>query len=341
MALVLFAALPALLPASAGGPALAAQAGSTTHPAQAPKASSGSHPAQATRAPSSGGPTAHGDPQVRSNVALVIDAAVGTPLYAKHKDQVAPIASITKLMTAMVVLDAGLPPDEPVLLDKADVDHKKNTRSRLPVGATIPRGELLHVALMSSDNRAAAALARTYPGGTAACVAAMNRKALALGMTRTSFADPTGLSSLNVSNAEDLTRMVLAASGYPAIREATTSYEHQLTLGDGRILEFHNSNGLVRNPAWSIGLSKTGYINEAGRCLVMQAEIAAKQVVIVLLDSWGKYTRLGDANRIRHWLEGAVPPAARAAAAAAAAEGPVVHAPSPPISTFAPGPFAP
>jgi D-alanyl-D-alanine endopeptidase (penicillin-binding protein 7) len=262
-------------------------------------------------------------------VALVIDAAVGTPLYAKHKDQVAPIASITKLMTAMVVLDAGLPPDEPVLLDKADVDHKKNTRSRLPVGATIPRGELLHVALMSSDNRAAAALARTYPGGTAACVAAMNRKALALGMTRTSFADPTGLSSLNVSNAEDLTRMVLAASGYPAIREATTSYEHQLTLGDGRILEFHNSNGLVRNPAWSIGLSKTGYINEAGRCLVMQAEIAAKQVVIVLLDSWGKYTRLGDANRIRHWLETA---AARAGvpAPAAAVDIPAAHPSSAP-----------
>jgi D-alanyl-D-alanine endopeptidase (penicillin-binding protein 7) len=266
---------------------------------------------------------------VRSNVALVVDAALGTPLYAKHQDQVAPIASITKLMTAMVVLDAGLPPNEMVILDKADVDHMKNTRSRLPVGAHIPRGELLHIALMSSDNRAAAALARTYPGGTAACVAAMNRKALALGMTRTSFADPTGLSSLNVSNAQDLTRMVLAASGYSAIREATTSYEHQLTLGDGRILEFHNSNGLVRNPAWSIGLSKTGYINEAGRCLVMQAEIAAKQVVIVLLDSWGKYTRLGDANRIRHWMEAA---AARAGvpAPAAAVEVPAVPSSSAP-----------
>ncbi len=262
-------------------------------------------------------------------MALVIDAALGTPLYSKHKDQVAPIASITKLMTAMVVLDAGLPPDEPVILDKADVDHMKNTHSRLPVGAVIPRGELLHVALMSSDNRAAAALARTYPGGTAACVAAMNRKAVALGMTRTSFADPTGLSSLNVSNAEDLTRMVLAASGYSAIREATTSFEHRLTLSDGRILEFHNSNGLVRNPAWSIGLSKTGYINEAGRCLVMQAEIAAKQVVIVLLDSWGKYTRLGDANRIRHWMEAA---AARAGvpAPAAAVEVPAVGTSSAP-----------
>jgi len=330
VAFVLFAALPALLPAQAGGVTLAAQAGSSAHPAQAPKASSGSHPAQAPKG-SSGG-AAHGDPQVRSNVALVVDAALGTPLYAKHQDQVAPIASITKLMTAMVVLDAGLPPNEMVILDKADVDHMKNTRSRLPVGAHIPRGELLHIALMSSDNRAAAALARTYPGGTAACVAAMNRKALALGMTRTSFADPTGLSSLNVSNARDLTRMVLAASGYSAIREATTSYEHQLTLGDGRILEFHNSNGLVRNPSWSIGLSKTGYINEAGRCLVMQAEIAAKQVVIVLLDSWGKYTRLGDANRIRHWMEAA---AARVGVPAppAAVEVPAVPSSSAPLKS--------
>jgi len=274
-------------------------------------------------------------------VALVIDAALGTPLYSKHQDQVSPIASITKLMTAMVVLDAGLDAAATVTIDGADVDIVKHTRSRLPVGAGIARGELLRVALMSSDNRAAAALARTYPGGTPACLRAMNRKAIALGMTRTSFADPTGLSSRNVSNAEDLTRLVLAASRYPAIREATTASMHALTLKDGRVLQFNNSNGLVRNPSWSIGLSKTGYINEAGRCLVMQAEIAARQVIIVLLDSWGKYTRLGDANRIRHWLEGAVPPAARAAAAAAAAEGPVVHAPSPPISTFAPGPFAP
>jgi D-alanyl-D-alanine endopeptidase (penicillin-binding protein 7) len=250
-------------------------------------------------------------------VALVLDAALGTPLYSKHTDQVAPIASITKLMTAMVLLDAALPAEEIVTIDRADVDTLKHTRSRLPVGAGIARGELLRVALMSSDNRAAAAMARTYPGGTHACLAAMNRKALDLGMTRTSFADPTGLSSLNVSNAEDLTRLVLAASRYPAIREATTASLHRLTLADGRVLEFHNSNLLVANPAWSIGLSKTGYINEAGRCLVMQAEIAARQVVIVLLDSWGKYTRLGDANRIRHWLEAAHLPADAAAGAAA------------------------
>jgi D-alanyl-D-alanine endopeptidase (penicillin-binding protein 7) len=311
-----FAALPVLVavllvPVSAGAAATATQAGPALHPAQAPHGSTAGHPV-----------AAHGDPQVRSNVALVVDAALGTPLYAKHQDQVAPIASITKLMTAMVLLDAGVPADEIVTIDKADVDHVKNTKSRLPVGAGIPRGELLRVALMSSDNRAAAALARTYPGGTAACVAAMNRKAAALEMPRTSFADPTGLSSHNVSNAQDLTRMVLAASSYPAIREATTSALHHLTLTDGRVLEFHNSNGLVRNPTWSIGLSKTGYINEAGRCLVMQAEIAAKQVVIVLLDSWGKYTRLGDANRIRHWMEAAAARTGASAPAPAAVEAP-------------------
>jgi D-alanyl-D-alanine endopeptidase (penicillin-binding protein 7) len=329
VAFLLLAALPAHLPAPAGGAAAAAQAGSTVPPAQAPKASAGSHPAQAPKASGPGAPAGmHGDPEIRSNVALVIDAALGTPLYAKHQDQVAPIASITKLMTAMVLLDAGLPPDDVVTIDKADVDHLKNTHSRLPVGTGIPRGELMRVALMSSDNRAAAALARTYPGGTAACVSAMNRKAQSLGMARTSFADPTGLSSLNVSNAEDLTRLVLAASGYAAIREATTSSLHRLALTDGRVLEFHNSNGLVRNPAWTIGLSKTGYINEAGRCLVMQAEIAARQVVIVLLDSWGKYTRLGDANRIRHWLEVA---AARAGdSAPGAAEVPVARTSSAP-----------
>jgi len=255
------------------------------------------------------GQARHGGPNLKSHVALVIDEARGEPLYAKHPDQVAPIASITKLMTAMVVLDAQLPLDEAIEISAVDVDSVKRTRSRLPVGALLARGELLRIALMSSVNRAAAALARTYPGGTEECVGAMNRKANELGMTQTRFADPTGLSSKNVSSAEDLSRMVLAAARYPAIREATTAALHQVTLSDGRVLEFHNSNGLVRNKTWSIGLSKTGYINEAGRCLVMQAEIAARQVVIVLLDSWGKYTRLGDANRIRHWIEATLPPA--------------------------------
>ncbi|HYV86186.1 MAG TPA: D-alanyl-D-alanine endopeptidase [Patescibacteria group bacterium] len=256
--------------------------------------------------------SAHAGPGVKSNVALVIDGEQGETLYAKHEDQVAPIASITKLMTAMVVLDAQLPPDEMIEIDQADVDRLKHTHSRLPVGASLERGELLRIALMSSENRAAAALARSYPGGTEACVEAMNRKATDLGMSQTHLADPTGLSSENVSSAPDLTRMVQAAARYPEIRDATTTSSHRVELTSGKVLEFHNSNGLVSNKSWNIGLSKTGYINEAGRCLVMMAEIATRQVVIVLLDSWGKNTRLGDANRIRHWLEAAHPPAGTA-----------------------------
>jgi D-alanyl-D-alanine endopeptidase (penicillin-binding protein 7) len=272
----------------------------------------GTAPASATQAPAAGTATRPGGPgapsrargpEVRSNLALVIDESQGQPLYAKHPEQVAPIASITKLMTAMVVLDAALPLDEPIAIDPADVDRVKHSKSRLPVGGSLARGDLLRVALMSSDNRAAAALARTYPGGTGACLEAMTHKAAALGMTGTRFDDPTGLSSGNVSTASDLARMVTAARRYPPIREATTTPLHRVTLSNGRVLEFHNSNGLVSNPSWSIGLSKTGYINEAGRCLVMQARIAAREVIIVLLDSWGKNTRLGDANRIRHWME--------------------------------------
>ncbi len=244
---------------------------------------------------------------VRSNSALVIDEDQGVILFAKNSEQVAPIASITKLMTAMVTLDAQLPMDEMIAIDKEDVDGIKRTASRLKVGYRLARGELLWVALMASENRAAAALGRTYPGGTGACVAAMNWKARELGMRQTRFADTSGLSSQNVSTAEDLSRMVRAAYAYPEIRQATTSAAHQVTLPGGRILDYHNSNGLVKNPTWSIGLSKTGYINEAGRCLVMQARIASRPVIIVLLDSWGKYTRLGDANRIRKWMEATLP----------------------------------
>ena len=242
-------------------------------------------------------------PEVRSNVALVLDELGGRTLYAKHATEAVPIASITKLMTTMVVLDAGQPLDELVAIDRADIDRIKHTRSRLEVGWRVTRGDLLRVALMSSDNRAAAALGRTYPGGTEACVAAMNRKAAVLGMTRTRFADPTGLSVDNVASAEDLARMVRAASSYPPIREATTTWSHTVRLPSGFALEYHNSNLLVRNEAWSIALSKTGYLNEAGRCLVMLAEVASRPVIIVLLDSWGTYTRLGDANRIRKWME--------------------------------------
>jgi serine-type D-Ala-D-Ala endopeptidase (penicillin-binding protein 7) len=209
-----------------------------------------------------------------------------------------------------VVLDAQSPLDETIEIDRADVDTRRHTRSRLPVGARLGRGELLKLALMASENRAATALARTHPGGTAACLEAMNRKAEELGMHRTRFTDPAGLSGENVSSAEDLSRMVLAAMAYPAIREATTTFVHAVTLADGRVLEFHNSDGLVSNKTWKIGLSKTGFIHEAGQCLVLHAEIAARQIVIVLLNSWGKYTRLGDANRIRKWMEAAVPPPA-------------------------------
>lgn len=295
-----FVAPGALSWAAPAGRATPGHSGGASH-------SGGSHAAASHPSHTSHPGTKQTGPDIRSNMALVLDQAVGETLYAKKPDQVAPIASITKLMTAMVVLDAGLPLDEPIAIDKADVDVMKHSHSRLPVGAVLPRGEVLRVALMSSDNRAAAALARTYPGGTAACVEAMNRKANALGMERSTFADPTGLTSRNVSSAEDLSRMVLAAARYDPITTATTTADHQVTLSNGRVLEYHNSNGLVSNKTWTIGLSKTGYINEAGRCLVMLAQIATRQVVIVLLDSWGKNTRLGDANRIRHWMESNLP----------------------------------
>jgi D-alanyl-D-alanine endopeptidase (penicillin-binding protein 7) len=304
--------LSGVIAAGAGARAASAAPASAT---SATVARTGAQSAPPAVHASGSGHSSHAGPGVKSNVALVIDGEQGETLYSKHEDQVAPIASITKLMTAMVVLDAQLPLDEVLEIDEADVDKLKHTHSRLPVGARLERGELLRIALMSSENRAAAALARNYPGGTEACVEAMNRKALELGMPQTHLADPTGLSSGNVSSAPDLTRMVQAAARYPEIREATTSSSHQVALANGRVLEFHNSNGLVANKSWNIGLSKTGYINEAGRCLVMLAEIAARQVVIVLLDSWGKNTRLGDANRIRHWLEATHPPAGTASGA--------------------------
>lgn len=242
---------------------------------------------------------------LKSASALVIEQEEGRVLYAKNEAQVVPIASITKLMTGLVVLERGLPLAEPITISKADVDEVKRTRSRLRIGTTITRGELLKLALMASENRAAAALTRAYPGGTRAFVAAMNQKAIELGMWRTRFVDGTGLSSENVSTAQDLARLVAAAYREPLIREYSTELFHVVRLADGRLLHYRNSNGLVRNPNWEIGLSKTGYISEAGRCLVMQARIAATPVIIVLLDSWGKLTRIGDANRIKHWIESA------------------------------------
>jgi len=240
---------------------------------------------------------------LKSSTALVLEQDGERVLYAKNIDAVAPIASITKLMTAMVALDAQLPLSEMVVITKEDVDKVKYTRSRLRVGAMLTRGDLLRLALMASENRAAAALSRAHPGGRSAFVAAMNRKATELGMWHTEFVDGTGLSSANVSTAENLARLVRAAHGYPLIREFTTDSQYTVTLSSGRKLHFSNSNRLVKNRHWEIGLSKTGYISEAGRCLVLQATIMSKPVIIVLLDSWGKLTRIGDANRIRRWMK--------------------------------------
>ncbi|HZW86524.1 MAG TPA: D-alanyl-D-alanine endopeptidase [Gallionella sp.] len=242
-------------------------------------------------------------PRLHSNIALIYDEQSEQPLYDKNAGVVTPIASITKLMTAMIVLDAGLPLDEQVSVDAADQDTLKGTHSRLRVGMTFTRSELLKLALMASENRAASALARSYPGGTAAAILAMNDKARELGMLDTRFLDPTGLSSYNVSTAQDLVKMVAAAQNYPLIHQYTTTASHSVDGLRGRALRFTNTNPLVRSSAWNIGVSKTGYINEAGRCLVMEATINQRSVIIVLLDSWGKLTRVGDANRVKKWME--------------------------------------
>ncbi|MBK6357573.1 MAG: D-alanyl-D-alanine endopeptidase [Betaproteobacteria bacterium] len=236
--------------------------------------------------------------------ALVIDQSNGQVMLEKHPDMVVPIASISKLMTAMVVLDAKLDLQELIAIGDEDVDGLKGTRSRLPVGTTMTREAAMLLALMSSENRAAHALGRHYPGGMHAFVQAMNKKAHALGMYHSRFDEPTGLSSNNVSTAHDLARMVAAAARYPEIRSYSTTAEAKVEL-NGRIRDFHNTNALVRSDTWEIGVSKTGYISEAGRCLVMQARVADKPVVIVLLDSQGKMTRVGDANRIKRWMESA------------------------------------
>ena len=240
---------------------------------------------------------------LRSAAAIVQDAETGEVLYDKNASTVTPIASITKLMTAMVVLDAGVNLDETVTISTEDMDTLRGTHSRLKPGAKLSRDELLRLALMSSENRAAAALARTtYPGGIEAFLRAMNRKAQMLGMHDTHFDDATGLSSGNVASAEDLAKMVRAAHRYELIRNYTTTTGHEVEVG-GRQLAYHNTNRLVANESWNIGLSKTGFTSDAGRCLVLQAEVVGRQVIIVLLDSWGKLTRIGDANRIKRWLE--------------------------------------
>jgi serine-type D-Ala-D-Ala endopeptidase (penicillin-binding protein 7) len=233
----------------------------------------------------------------------VVDADTGEVVIDKNGAAVMPIASITKLMTAIVILESGLDLDAPVALSRADVDMKKGSRSRLRTGATLTRDDLLLLSLMASENRAAAALGHSYPGGTQAFVAAMNEMAVELEMGDSRFVDPTGLSAGNVASARDLAKLVRAAHGYPLIREYSTRDKATVLLSGKQKMNFRNTNGLVRNARWEIDLSKTGYISEAGRCLVMQVRLASKDLIVVLLDSWGKHSRVGDANRIKKWVE--------------------------------------
>jgi len=260
-------------------------------------------PLKSARAASGSVSKAGAEPKLSSAIVVIYDQQTRRPLYSKNSDVQAPIASITKLMTAMVVLDAQLPLDEEISIDVADIDTVKGTHSRLRIGMTLTRSELLKLALMASENRAAFALARTYPGGYDAAIAAMNAKARELDMYNTRFLDPTGLSSNNVSTAHDLVKMVAAARDYALIHQYTTTTSYSVDNWKGREMRFNNTNPLVKNASWDIGVSKTGYISEAGRCLVMETTINQRPVIIVLLDSWGKSTRIGDANRIKKWME--------------------------------------
>lgn len=249
---------------------------------------------------------------LKSSVALVLDQDTNEVLLSKNSQAVLPIASITKLMTGLVVAEAKLPADEVITITQDDVDTEKGSSSRLQVGTRLTRGEMMHLALMSSENRAASALGRHFPGGLPAFVTAMNAKAKQLGMHDTRYVEPTGLSSQNQSSAKDLSLLVKTASTVPLLRELSTSPEYQVEVGE-RQLQYRTTNRLVLNPSWEIGLQKTGYISEAGQCLVMQAQLAGRKLIMVLLDSTGKYSRIGDAERIRRWLDhataqmGAVP----------------------------------
>jgi len=250
------------------------------------------------------------DPKLKSSSVLVIDQSDSSVLYSRHPDVAMPIASITKLMTALVVLDAKQPLDEPIQISDADRDPSKGAFSRLTVGTTLTRGDLMHLALMSSENRAAHALGNNYPGGMPAMVAAMNAKAAVLGMANAHFVDPTGLSSQNVASPSDLSKLVIAASHNPTIREYSTDRRYAVRVRR-QMVEFHNTDNLVANPTWNIIVQKTGYIAEAGKCLVMEAVIEGRSVVIVLLDSFGKYTRVADAKRIKTWMEAVANPRVR------------------------------
>jgi len=258
---------------------------------------------------------------LKSSVALVMDQDTNEVLLAKNSEAVLPIASLTKLMTALVVVEARQSMDDVLVITQDDVDTEKHSSSRLAVGTTLTRGEALHLALMSSENRAANALGRHYPGGLSAFVSAMNAKAQQLGMRDSHYVEPTGLSSHNQSSAKDLANLVKWAYTHPVIRELSTSQGYALHTGS-RQIQFRNTNSLVNSPTWDIGLQKTGYIVEAGRCLVMQARMAGRKLIMVFLDSSGKYSRLGDAERVRRWIEsatrGAGSPSASVTEAAAA-----------------------
>jgi D-alanyl-D-alanine endopeptidase (penicillin-binding protein 7) len=241
-------------------------------------------------------------PALRSSAALVLDATGSSVLYARRSDVAMPIASITKLMTALVVMDAGQPLDETLEISSDDVGRGKGPVSRLTPGATLTRGDLMHLALMASENRAAHALGRNFPGGLEACVAAMNAKARELGMTSARFVEPTGLSDGNVASAEDLSKLVMAAAKVPAIREYSTDSSYEVRVGR-HVFTYRSTDSLTSKPDWDIVVQKTGYIAHAGRCLVMQTVIEARTVVIVLLNSYGKRSRVADARRIRRWME--------------------------------------
>ena len=241
-------------------------------------------------------------PKLKSSSVLIVDQSDSTVLYSRRSDVAAPIASITKLMTALVVLDAKQPLDEPIAITQQEAMLPKTRGSRLTVGTVLTRGDLMHLALMSSENRAAHALGANYPGGVPAIVKAMNLKAAALGMTTAQFVDPTGLSSDNVASPEDLSKLVLAASQNAHIREYSTDPSYAVRVRK-HLVEFHNTDNLVKNPTWNIIVQKTGYITEAGKCLVMEAVIEGRNVIIVLLDSAGRLTRVADAKRVKTWME--------------------------------------
>ena len=243
----------------------------------------------------------HDPLELKSSVALVLDQNSSEVLLDKNSQVALPIASLTKLMTSMVVVESKQDMNEVLAVTDDDIDREKHSSSRLRIGSQLTRADMLHIALMSSENRAASALGRNYPGGLPAFVAAMNAKAKALGMTETHYVDSTGLSHLNVASARDLSRLVMAAYQHPVIRQYSTDSKYVVEPG-GRPLQYSTSNHLVDKPEWQIGLQKTGYINEAGRCMVMQTTIDGRQIVMVFLDSRGKYSRQADADRVRKWL---------------------------------------